>query len=906
MVGVKPSPPAKMKRQRTEEERAARKQKKGQKKRDKGAAQMQHELVALAAQFGMGVEGASPSPAPAAGASAAAAAEERAPRGPLIATRALMPAVLGKFYERDDCWKLTECCYPGCGAVLQTRKEQSNCRGPASNVRLHTAPCKHAVTLLSFKLMASSEPYNLDGSGPAADGGGNMIGDDDLRTLCALVRCARGASIVGSQQWISSAMTVLASCLDEMWERALARAKTKADADAALARARAEADGAGAIGSSADTKASDGQLTVEVLRNVRALFMKASTAVETTIAGSNERALRLACHLDAMYFELYYAALCMHATAAPTSLPWSLHAHDMAYDSAMAARGALAPADYLRGILAVYEACGIDVQRLCDTHWQRSVPADEACSALLTEEWSVAIRSAPGDSNALLEIFRLRWREGIVLFTSVDHTGTCLLASSAERMGRAARDQAAALAAAAAAPAPTKRSKLHPHTAARQLAKGGAKAGRLMGTAVVATSAIALASDAGPPPPCHPLLQLWRDTCRDWCCHLYAYAVPTPAALDAIASCSPQGVVEVGAGTGYWSAALRAHGVDMVALDVAPQKVRGVPDDGSAHAFNEYHGEVPAFTEVERGGCEALESPVLRGRTLLLCYPPPGPMAADALRACSFGDDPTQVVAYVGEWCGDTADARFEHELQSAFRRVHRISLPNWGNTANSLTIWKRRCTPRGDAASAYTKALAPPLASKQGAGCSAPNPIELLALHKAASSGRLRTAFVKSKSGDTHTLRVRLDGEFIAEGQGKTRRAARLAGATRCIAALAQRADLGWKLDNNAVGAGVATSAAEAADGVVPDDLGALSCASCGRSSWESALRRCVYSRADLAVFCSAKCAAAGAPAHRAELAVRLCSMARDLPFGGDDFNAVHTYESSSSSGSDSGSDSG
>ena len=55
--------------------------------------------------------------------------------------------------------------------------------------------------------------------------------------------------------------------------------------------------------------------------------------------------------------------------------------------------------------------------------------------------------------------------------------------------------------------------------------------------------------------PCDPLLQLWRDNCRLWCCRLYAFATPTTAALDTLADCAP--LLELGAGTGYWAAQLR-------------------------------------------------------------------------------------------------------------------------------------------------------------------------------------------------------------------------------------------------------------------------------------------------------------------------------------------------------------
>jgi hypothetical protein len=50
----------------------------------------------------------------------------------------------------------------------------------------------------------------------------------------------------------------------------------------------------------------------------------------------------------------------------------------------------------------------------------------------------------------------------------------------------------------------------------------------------------------------------------------YAFSLPTEPALRAIAEVSPRGVVEIGAGTGYWARLLHDRGVDVVAFDVAP------------------------------------------------------------------------------------------------------------------------------------------------------------------------------------------------------------------------------------------------------------------------------------------------------------------------------------------------
>ena len=50
----------------------------------------------------------------------------------------------------------------------------------------------------------------------------------------------------------------------------------------------------------------------------------------------------------------------------------------------------------------------------------------------------------------------------------------------------------------------------------------------------------------------------------------YAYGIPTTEALDAVAAAAPSGIVEVGAGTGYWARLLHDRGVEVVALRPPP------------------------------------------------------------------------------------------------------------------------------------------------------------------------------------------------------------------------------------------------------------------------------------------------------------------------------------------------
>ena len=97
----------------------------------------------------------------------------------------------------------------------------------------------------------------------------------------------------------------------------------------------------------------------------------------------------------------------------------------------------------------------------------------------------------------------------------------------------------------------------------------------------------------------------------------FAWAIPAPAALAAVAETGP--LVEVGAGTGYWAALLRELGADVVATDPAA-------------GANPYHPDGRLWTDVELvDGVGAVRRHP--GRTLLLCWPPPEDDAA-SWRCC--------------------------------------------------------------------------------------------------------------------------------------------------------------------------------------------------------------------------------------------------------------------------------
>ena len=213
--------------------------------------------------------------------------------------------------------------------------------------------------------------------------------------------------------------------------------------------------------------------------------------------------------------------------------------------------------------------------------------------------------------------------------------------------------------------------------------------------------------------------------------HSVGFAIPTREALDVIVKhMSPRGIVEMGAGTGYWAAMLRDHGADVLAFDRDP------PIDSESNAFF----EASLYSEVQRGDAASLfrasatwpaeAAEALYTRTLLLVWPNnpdlfdndhlvAAPQRA-ALRKSSAATPPWDAeclssylaaggesVVYVGEReenvrrllpksttqsdCGCSASRRFQKMLNEYFVLVERVCLPSWWWHEDDLTVWRRR-----------------------------------------------------------------------------------------------------------------------------------------------------------------------------------------------------------------------
>ena len=69
-------------------------------------------------------------------------------------------------------------------------------------------------------------------------------------------------------------------------------------------------------------------------------------------------------------------------------------------------------------------------------------------------------------------------------------------------------------------------------------------------------------------------LRIYWDSQRDRAAQIYAFAVPNKQALQAFKKHESNGIIELGAGTGYWANYLQKNGVDVKPFDICPPGVR--------------------------------------------------------------------------------------------------------------------------------------------------------------------------------------------------------------------------------------------------------------------------------------------------------------------------------------------
>ncbi len=199
----------------------------------------------------------------------------------------------------------------------------------------------------------------------------------------------------------------------------------------------------------------------------------------------------------------------------------------------------------------------------------------------------------------------------------------------------------------------------------------------------------------------------------------YSFAVPTPEAIDLVAQVADNGVIEIGAGTGYWARALSDEGIDVIAYDIHPPP----------SSENAWFGGCHPWFAVRRGDeREVASSP---DRALLLVWPTRADTwVADAVRLYHAAGG--HCVVYVGEppggRTGDDALQKLLGNLSTCaacaygavsamclcstptlFEPNRQVPLPNWPDSHDRLSVHHRLSSegaPRNARSGAALRAL--------------------------------------------------------------------------------------------------------------------------------------------------------------------------------------------------------
>lgn len=153
----------------------------------------------------------------------------------------------------------------------------------------------------------------------------------------------------------------------------------------------------------------------------------------------------------------------------------------------------------------------------------------------------------------------------------------------------------------------------------------------------------------------------------------HSWAIPTEEAIQFIKGYAPHGLVDMGAGSGYWAHLLHDAGVAVRAFDTAPGN-------------NTWTEVEQSWFLVEVGSPATLA--FLPGiETLLLVWPPySDSMAAESLR---FFQGHT--VIYVGEQGGGcTGDEIFHDMLENEWTEVDNLGIPQWPGLHDSIAVYRR------------------------------------------------------------------------------------------------------------------------------------------------------------------------------------------------------------------------
>jgi hypothetical protein len=159
----------------------------------------------------------------------------------------------------------------------------------------------------------------------------------------------------------------------------------------------------------------------------------------------------------------------------------------------------------------------------------------------------------------------------------------------------------------------------------------------------------------------------------------WSWGVPNEAALNTIIRYSPNGLIEIGAGAGYWCSLLRERGLDVVAYDINPPP-------GSSWTSRE-----TPYTEITQGDHTNVAG--FKDRTLLTCWPERTDPWPHEMVTLYEGD----TIIYIGEGpkgCTGTREMLqllgIEESDAPLFKVTETVDIPQWSGMRDRMYACRR------------------------------------------------------------------------------------------------------------------------------------------------------------------------------------------------------------------------
>jgi len=152
----------------------------------------------------------------------------------------------------------------------------------------------------------------------------------------------------------------------------------------------------------------------------------------------------------------------------------------------------------------------------------------------------------------------------------------------------------------------------------------------------------------------------------------YSWTIPDPGTLAFVAEQSDGRLVDVMAGTGYWTYLLSQLGVDVISYDLEP---------GQSH----WHVGYSLHAEIQQMDC-AESAAKHSDRTLLLSWPPySDPAGVRAVQAYTG-----KRIIYIGEYDGCTGDDALREELEGNWTEVASHRPVRWYGLYDRVMVYER------------------------------------------------------------------------------------------------------------------------------------------------------------------------------------------------------------------------